>query len=204
MTSAVLTQHVIEVPITLDQLERALARVDEMEARLLAKYGRAHLNDSIRAGYGVFTGLLGEEVVHDFYVQQWERSMGDDVYHWDLRDLLMGRIDVKTKLQNYDEVPRDFYNCTVCDANVRQLCDWYCFARIHKDCERAWLLGFMPKTQFFDIAAFGRKGDVDPTSHNGWTYKWDCWNVPVSKVIPPPADLAGLRLLAETHAHENS
>jgi hypothetical protein len=204
MTSAVSTQHVIEVFITSEQLARALARVDEMEARLLKKYGRAHLNDSIRAGYGVFTGLLGEEVVHDFYAQQWDRSIGDDIYHWDLRDAILGRIDVKTKLQNYDEVPRDFYNCTVCDANVRQLCDWYCFARIHKDCERAWLLGFMPKKAFFDIATFGRKGEVDPTSHNGWKYKWDCWNVPVSKVLRPPVDLAGLHMLAETHVNENS
>jgi len=204
MTSAVFTQHVIEVPITAAQLERALARVDDMEARLLAKFGRAHLNDSIRAGYGVFTGLLGEEVVHDFYPQLWERSIGDDVYHWDLRDQILGRIDVKTKLQNYSETPRGFYNCTVCDANTRQLCDWYCFVRIHKDCERAWLLGFIPKATFFDIATFGRKGEVDPTSQNGWTYKWDCWNAPVSQMLAPPADLIWLHLLAEARAHENS
>jgi hypothetical protein len=202
--TALLTQHVIEVPVTLDQLDRALARVDDMEMRMLAKYGRTHLNDSIRAGYGVFTGLLGEEVVHDFYPQLWERSTGDDVYHWDLRDAVLGRIDVKTKLQNYAETPRGFYNCTVCDANTRQLCDWYCFVRVHKDCERAWLLGLMPKAPFFQLATFGRKGDVDPTSQNGWTYKWDCWNAPISKMLAPPPDLAGLHALAEVYAHENS
>ena len=199
MPAVLCDNHVLEVTVTEDQLARALSRVDEMERQLVEKYGRAHLNDSIRAGYGVFTGLLGEEIVHDFYTQVWERSAGHDIYNWDLRDAILGRIDVKTKLQNYDQPPRLFYNCTVCDANTRQDCDWYSFVRIHTDCQRAWLLGFLPKQRFFDIATPGAKGDVDPTSQNGWTYKWDCWNTPISKTFAPPADVAGLVVMKEQY-----
>jgi hypothetical protein len=193
--------HVIEVPIVESQLERALAREKDMTARVIERYGRAYLNASIKEGQGVFIGLLGEEVIYDFYAQHWARSVGDAIYHWDLRNEILGRVDVKTKKQNCPKTPQSFYNCTVCDANTEQLCDWYCFVRIHVDCERAWLLGFLPKKRFFakDVATFSFKGDEDPTSHNGWRFKWDCWNAPVSKTIAPPADLVGLHAMANNY-----
>ena len=185
----------IKIPITIDQLERADARVEVMEPLLEKKYGRAHLNNSIRAGYGMFVGFLGEELVHDFYQQLWGRSAGDAVFHWDLRDAVLGRVEVKTKWQKYPETPKAFYNCTVCDANTEQRCDWYCFVRVHASCECAWLLGFIPKQAFFDQAVFGKKGATDPTSHNGFTYKWDCWNVGIKNVLRPPATVTGLHEL---------
>ncbi|NBT76408.1 hypothetical protein EBZ80_17495 [bacterium] len=197
-------RHVLEVPITTGQLERALAREEDMTARVIERFGRNYLNDSIKEGQGVFTGLLGEEVIYDFYEQQWVRSTGDDIYNWDLRNQILGRVDVKTKLQNYDKPPRSFYNCTVCDANIRQLCDWYCFVRIHKDCERAWILGFLPKEKFFNVATFAAKGEVDSSSWDDWTFKWNCWNAPISKLLIPPDDVAGFANLVRGGQYADS
>ncbi|NBT76684.1 MAG: hypothetical protein EBT15_12120 [Betaproteobacteria bacterium] len=198
-------RHVLEVPVTADQLKRALDREEDMTARVIERYGRAHLNDSIKEGQGVFIGLLGEEIIYDFYEQQWTRSTGEDIYNWDLRNKILGRVDVKTKLQNYGQPPKPFYNCTVCDANIHQLCDWYCFVRVHNDCERAWILGFLPKDMFFEsVATFAAKGEIDHISHNDWTFKWDCWNAPISKLLIPPDAVTGFADLVRGVQYANS
>lgn len=200
----IVNNRVIEIPITEDQIMRAEAREGGMEASILARFGRTYLNDSISAGYGTFGGLLGEEVIYDFFQQYWVRSQGGEIFDWDFRDRLLGRIDVKTKIQGYAEPPRMHYNATVCNANTHQLCDWYCFVRVSTDATRAWLLGFLPKKYFFDIATFGKKGETDPTSHNGWTFKWDCWNVPVSHTFVPPTTAAGfVDLMRQARAKED-
>jgi hypothetical protein len=193
----------IEVAVTSDQLERALARDDEFK-HMLQRRGRSHLKNSIRSGSGDFIGMLGEEVLYDYYPGQFERTPADNPYHWDLRliNTTHGRIDVKTKSQTYPKPPRAHYFVTVCDKNIHQDCDWYCFVRVHHLCEKAWILGFMPKPLFFSSAQKYLKGELDPTSHNGWCFKEDCWNLAVKDIIAPPASAAELHALQLTHFPE--
>lgn len=190
-------QHIIEVAVTFDQLQRALDREAFMREQIIKWHGKEHLNNSIKSGYGVFTGLLGEEIIHDFWNTSWQRSTGEDIYHWDLRHPVLGTIDIKTKLQTYDEMPKGFYNCTVCEANTNQRCNWYGFVRVHANCERAWILGFLPKRYFLENASKDKKGDIDPTSHNDWRYKWDCRNLPISRTLAAPRTVAAFAKLQE-------
>jgi hypothetical protein len=176
---------------TADQIERARAREADMRAKIIARHGREHLNNSIREGEGVLVGLVGEELVHDRYL--FARSAGEDIYHFDLLDsVFLGRIDVKTK--SCTGQPQPGYWCTVCAANTEQICDYYCFVRVLEDLSRAWIMGFLPKPNFFNKAVFFNKGDLDPTSHCGWTFRWDCYNVPVSQLWAPPWDRETLKL----------
>lgn len=192
--------HIIELHISADQLERAMAREDAFK-RKLTRRNLSCLNNSIRKGCGDFIGILGEELLHDFYPGQWERTPEDNPYHWDLRLSTppQATVDVKTKTQTYDQPPRGHYFATVCDKNITQQCDMYWFVRIHHMCERAWLLGYMPKKQFFQQAKKYLKGEPDPTSHNGWRFKEDCWNLPVSDLLAPPKTSAELHALQLLH-----
>lgn len=191
---------IIEIPVLPEQLDRAMAREDEFKGKL-GKRNRACLNNSIRKGCGDFIGILGEELLHDFYPGQWERTPEENPYHWDLRLLTPpgGTADVKTKTQTYDQSPRGHYFATVCDKNITQQCDMYWFVRVHHMCERAWILGYMPKPEFFKQAKKYLKGALDPTSHNGWRFKEDCWNLPVADLMPPPKTVEELRLLQLLH-----
>lgn len=206
MTSAVFTQHkILELAITDDQRERALARDDAVRADL-ARRGLEHLYNSITKGKRNFIGMLGEEIIYDLYLGLTRPVIGAH-YDWDfvLKQVRRGTIDVKTKLQKYNNPPGPHYNATVCDKNINQVCDWYCFVRVHIDCEKAWVLGFMPKTLFFDRARKYFKGEPDPTSHDNWPFKEDCWNLATSRLLTAPENIAGLvELFSEYDAHENS
>lgn len=203
MAAIVSASRIIEVPVSEDQVRRARIRAASMSKETLEKYKREHLNDSILAGQGVFPGLLAEEIKYDFAVARWQvpvlRPQGSNVYHCDMIVSGFGSIDVKAKQQKFNGAPLGFYNGTVCDANTWQECDWYCFMRVHESFKRAWLLGLMRKADFLARATFGRKGDIDPTSHNGFRFKWDCWNVPISDLLPTPTDPAGFRALVEAN-----
>jgi hypothetical protein len=196
MVGLLAASHVREVKITIDQLDRALEREAAFK-RDLREQGKAHCKDSIRSGAGDFIGLLGEEIIYSLYAGLFDWSAGSRRYDWDLRlqQTARGRIDVKTKAQTYPKAPAPHYFATVCDKNTTQDCDWYCFVRVHELCETAWVLGLMPKAQFFRTAQKYLKGEIDPTSHCDWRFKEDCWNLPVKDLISPPADVHELRRL---------
>lgn len=191
---------IITVTPTPDQIHRATIREQEMTAKIIAKYGRDHLNNSIKEGEGVLVGLLGEEVIKDFY--SFTPADPDDLYDFDLYDpAYLRRIDVKTKLQKYDGAPRGHYNATVCDANTLQYCDYYVFVRVRASLKTAWILGALPKRFFLARAKFYRAGEIDPTSQNGWRFAWDCHNVAVRHLWSLPEDPAELQLLVEKEKH---
>lgn len=165
-----------------------------MREKILAKRGKEYLDNSIREGEGVLVGLLGEEFPRERY--QWEQSKGDDIYHFDLYDRLRDNtFDVKTK--SCTSQPQQHYWCSVCAANIEQRCTHYFFVRVMEDLSRAWLLGVLPKDEFFKRAVFFNKGDLDPTSDNGWRFSWDCYNVPISQLWSPPWDLQTMDLQGE-------
>lgn len=179
------------------QIAWARAHERQRTEELIAKYGREHLNDSIREGEGTLIGLLGERITLDYFGNL-VFSTGKDIYDYDLfHTLFKWRWEVKSKEQKWPGTPQAHFNATVCAANTRQACDHYVFTRVHSSLEIAWILGVLPKQLFMDRAVFYHKGDVDPTGTNGWKFSWDCYNVALRYLWPLPGDPAELFLLRE-------
>lgn len=134
------------------------------------------LNNSITKGDGNIAGFLGEFIA--------AQNIGAEVNNTYEYDLLVGEriIDVKTK--RCTSKPRDFYECSIAAYNTKQKCDVYVFTRLlwHKATpkvwERGWLLGWIPKEEYFRKATHLLKGHVDKS--NGFTVKADCFNLKIS------------------------
>lgn len=156
------------IHITDDEIKRA---------RNLYDFGR--LKDSITKGKSNVYGALGEIIIYDRYFDQCQYAGS---YDYDL--IIKGqKVDVKTKKTTVD--PQPHYFATIADANTSQDCDYYCFVRVdqyYPITKKAWILGWKQKEDFFNEASFYKKGDKDPLSEYGWTFKGDCWNLEVSKL----------------------
>jgi hypothetical protein len=180
-------QPLLIIP-TKTQIDIARAREEEMTTLFTARYGRKHLNDSITEGEGMLAGLVGEEIFRDQY--NLLRSEGEAIYHYDVLDpLWLGKIDVKTKRCTSE--PKPHYNCSVAASNTTQQCDYYAFVRVLKDFTKAWILGLVPKTLFFEQALFFKRGQIDPSGFGGWRFKWDCFNLQIGELWTPPPKAAG-------------
>ena len=131
-----------------------------------------NLQGSITGSLSHVVGAIGEIIVADV--------MGADesnTYDYDLmRD--GERIDVKTKRCNTRPFPH--YDCSVAAHGTNQNCDSYVFVRILTDTSRAWILGSIPKPDFYTRATKYKRGDVDPA--NGFIFKADCYNLPISEL----------------------
>lgn len=175
----------LELVPTKKQIKTAKERESEMTALFVERYGRSHLNNSILEGEGMLAGLVGEELYRDYY--GFLRSAGEAIFHYDVLDPdVLGRIEVKTK--RCTSAPKPHYNCSIAASNCNQQCDYYAFVRVMKDFSRAWILGMMPKDQFFNHrdVQFFNKGDKDPAGFAGWRFKWACFNLPISALLPAP------------------
>lgn len=167
------------------QIETAREREQEIRRILEARDGRPHLNNSITEGDGTLAGYLGEELVRDYY-NFLPSDTDPEVFHYDALDpKYLGKIDVKTK--RCTSAPKAEYNCSIAATGANQQCDYYVFVRVLNDLSEAWILGFIPKHDFFGRAQFFRRGQKDPSSNRGWRFKWDCFNLPISDLLDPPA-----------------
>lgn len=154
----------IELPILTGDITEA--------KRLSEKLGS--LRGSITHGEGNVIGMLGE-----LLVARHIQAELNPTYDYDL--LKDGwRIDVKTK--RCTSPPRPEYECSIADFNTRQKCDYYVFSRILNDASQAWLLGAIKKEEYFRKATFRKEGELDPNSRLGWTFKADCYNLPISEL----------------------
>ena len=177
---------------TPEQIDNAQRRERELTDFVKSRSGKGHLNNSILSGKGTLAGMVGEEMSKSIYTG-WEPSAGDALFHYDLLDLLhLGRVEVKTKQCTSE--PRPDYNCSVAASNIKQQCDYYLFVRTLMDFSKVWILGFMPKEQFYRDSYFGKRGTIDPASNQNWRFRWDCYNMPISQLIPPPETPEGLAL----------
>jgi len=131
-----------------------------------------NLQGSITGSLSHVVGAIGEIIVADV--------MGADESNTYDYDLVRGgeRIDVKTKRCNTRPFPH--YDCSVAAHGTNQNCDSYVFVRILTDTSRAWILGSIPKPDFYTRATKYKRGDIDPT--NGFTFKADCYNLPISEL----------------------
>lgn len=146
------------------------------EAKIRADKIPPNIKNSIRKGEGRYVGALGE-VVFMHYCGGVE-STGRSVYHFDviLKD---GKVcEVKTKERTV--APRSTYECSVAKFNDSQECDYYVFASALNDYSKVWLLGYLSREEFKEVAIFRKEGEIDPS--NNQTCSADCWNVKINQL----------------------
>ena len=134
------------------------------------------LKNSITDGEGNLAGALGEIIVCEYY--NFEQT---NTFDYDLK-INSTRIDVKTKRFTPRYTPDKSWNINVSDFNTRQDCDHYCFVGIADDYSCAYIYGFIAKKEFFKIAVFGKKNDIDPNGNGSWKFKSDCYNILISQL----------------------
>jgi len=162
--------QVVERAVTTPIMTKAHEKSVEMGA----------LRNSLTNGEGNLVGFVGEGLVHEYLLEQSQMSNWSNTYDYDI--ILNGEvtIDVKSKKTGY--VPKLDYECSVTALNTKQQCDVYVFTRVKNDMSVGWILGFLPKKDYFDAATLMEKGMIDPS--NGWKVKSDCYNVPINELRP--------------------
>lgn len=136
------------------------------------------LKNSITDGDGNMAAFVGEAVVAEYLTAgngctvEWNNTYDYDITSDGVK------IDVKTKRRNVPPLPH--YDCQVPELNTTQKCDCYVFVSISYDNKTAWILGFMPKNEFYARAKFRAKGSYD----GAWQVKSSCYYVPVSVLRP--------------------
>lgn len=173
----------IEVGINPETLNRALRR--DIEA------GPAYRGASIAGGKGRFYGFLGEEIVKQAMPELILDNTKDYDFIW--RNFTF---DVKTKTRK--EPPKSWFDATVDKSAKHQLPDFYIFVQILAPpnlikqsiqeirsfhYQKAWILGFMPRGQFYQTARFFNQGDVDPS--NGIKYRDSIYLVRCEQLLDP-------------------
>jgi len=166
----IVTEHgFVEVFITPAMLARARIKARAMPV----------LHNSIRRGSGNLAGCLGEEVV----LSAWQgAATSENTYNHDIRfsdDSGAATFEVKTKDRTVP--PQLHYDASVADFNTRQSADFYVFTSLLRNKDtgqytKGWVMGIIPKRDYFQTARFLREGEWDPT--NDWHCKADCYNQP--------------------------
>ena len=153
-----------EISVTQEILEDAKKKASDM--------GR--IKNSITKGDGNIAGFLGEFLCASLL------PYGSKISNTYDYDIVSGDkfIDVKTKRTKV--APREYYDCSVAAFNTKQKCSHYVFTRVLNDFSKGWLLGWMPKDEYFNSSRFLKKGDRD--GDNGFIVKSDCYNLPINKL----------------------
>jgi hypothetical protein len=148
------------------------------QATTIANRIPSNINKSIRSGEGRLAGAIGEAILLRITDGI---SSGDD---WANYDVLWNNIKYDVKTKECTSPPQPHYFASIAVHNPNQKCDRYAFFRVMRrkdeDYTQAWLMGWMGKEEYFDNAVFYRKGQVDPSSTFGWTFRESCYNVPYS------------------------
>lgn len=163
----------IRLKINKDQIKRA----SEL-------YGFGALKNSITKGESNLYGAVGEIVVFDYCKNSGRRVSHKSTTDYDM--IINGnKFDIKTKKTTVP--PLSGFNCSVAAFNTTQKCDHYLFVRVMEDYSEAWLLGYIPKGEFFKRATFNRKGQPDP-KFPAWNFRADCYNLEVKKLTTIKAE----------------
>jgi hypothetical protein len=139
--------------------------------------GKPFRRASIEGGKGRFYGYLGEEIVK----QEIPQFIHCDVKDYDLK-FDKYTFDVKTKTRK--DSPKPWFDATVDESAHHQRPDYYIFVQIlapqgliklpieeikNYKYTTAWILGYLHRAEFYDLARFFRAGQTDPS--NGITYR---------------------------------
>ena len=152
----------IEIQITKKMIQVAQQKSIEM----------GKLNNSITEGEGNLAGFIGEAMVAHFFRVPLVNTYDFDVIYKNIK------IDVKTKRTTVE--PKPYYECSVADYNIKQDCDGYLFTRVLNNLEKGWLLGYIPKAEYYQMSIKHRKGEIDP--QNNFRFKADCYNLSIEKL----------------------
>ena len=150
----------IELPVSDKTLLKAREQAVEM----------GKLNNSITKGQGNVAGFVGEIVTAEIL-----GAIQDNTYDYDLVLLNGETVDVKTKRTSVTPLPH--YDCSVAKLSTHQQCDNFAFVRVKNDYSVAWFLGMIPRLQYYEVARYMNKGDVDPD--NGYVVKSSCYNLSI-------------------------
>lgn len=152
----------ISVDVTEDMMKQAAKKAAQMQ----------FLAGSITNGTSNVLGSLGEVIVQNHLNASPSNTFDYDLMHEGRR------IDVKTK--RCDSAPLSYYDCSVAAHGSDQNCDEYIFVRVLHNMKRAWILGSISKSEFYESATRHKRGEVDP--RNNYTFRADCYNIPISKL----------------------
>ena len=154
-----------EIEITKEMFDEALVREKSIPQ---------NLKNSILSGGGIFTGCIGEVAFQAYSGGEKCNTRDFDIC------LRNGKLcEVKTKKRK--EKPMSSYECSISNYNTSQECDYYVFASTLLDFSKTWIVGFLPRDEFYKRAIFRAKGDVDPS--NNQVCKAPCWNVKISETF---------------------
>jgi hypothetical protein len=134
------------------------------------------LKNSIRNGEGNIAGVLGELC----FLEHYKDANQNNTYDYDIL-LDNKKIEIKTKVRTV--TPKPHYECSVAKFNTKQIADYYYFVSILYQNNKyitGYLLGGLPKQEYFKQAKELKKGSVDPA--NNFVVKADCWNLPISNL----------------------
>ena len=156
----------IKVEVTHEMISRARQNSEDLGL----------LRNSILMGLGNFTGFIGEEVVKHFFKYNAFVHPLDCENTKDYDIIYNGKkYDVKTKLRKDD--PKPEWDCSIAAYNTVQKCDGYIFVSLVKDQNYAWILGYMPKEEYFSMATYWPKDKYDPS--NGYKVRASCYNLKI-------------------------
>ena len=159
----------IEVEITKDMVQEALDRAALVPV----------LRNSDTNGHGQKIAALS-----DLMVQKTcgGRILSDKSYDFDWISPKLFLFEIKAKERNV--VPQPWHNCAVKEYNTKQKCDYYLFTSIFGDYSRGWILGYIKKESFFDLAEYYKSGEIDPDPRGDkYAFPSSCYNLKIEKLI---------------------
>lgn len=146
-----------DIPVTLEKLSEISESIGKLN------------NRSFMEGSRNLSGLLGEYLFFQIFRNKVD-YVGNSVYDYDFVNRKTGKTyDVKTKTQGVDVDPiigkSEPFDASIPLYSQRMNCDDYVFVRVHKDFQKAWLLGWIKKEEYFehDQIKILKKGKTD-----GW------------------------------------
>jgi len=150
----------IEVRISKEILEKSKIR-----SKKIGIY-----SNSAGEGEGMLAGVLGEEIVSEYFKTSLSNTFDYDI-------IINGlKCDVKTMTTRFNPYKNDINNYWVRVTNPNQKNDLYIFVFIDITFNYAYLIGWLEHDLFRQQAVFRNKGDFC----HGFNYKWSCYEVPVS------------------------
>ena len=156
----------IEVTITEQHIE---------EAEKLYCFNK--LKNSITEGKSEIYGAIGEVISLGFFQAHCETVNYVGSYDYDL--IVNGKkVDIKTKKVN--NPPQPNHNATIPAVNTKQQTDIYFFVYVLSDKSKAFLVGWLNKESFFEVAELKKEGEFD--GKTSFQYRADTYSTTLSKL----------------------
>ena len=162
----------IEMNVSQNMLDKAQKASDKLGV----------LRNSISQGRGNKAGYVGEYCVMDYLLNNKHDVVEDNTYDYDfyLNTKNNGKLKIDVKTKTTGVKPLNYYDCSIAEYNTKQKCDVYVFTRILYSLKKIWLLGWLPKQEYFNKSTFLKKGTVD--EDNGYKVKASCYNLKIDEL----------------------